>query len=96
MTTIDITFFNWAVGIFSIIVSAMSVAFVRYYLDIKEDRKIEREERRIDREERRVYSEKLERIIQSSNEAKQLDTIATNGLIGAVNELRQDLREWRK
>lgn len=89
MTTIDITFFNWAVGIFSVIVSALSVAFVRFYLDIKEDRKI-------DREERRLYADKLERLIDSSNKAKELNTIATNGLIGAVDELRQDLREWRK
>jgi hypothetical protein len=89
MTTIDITFFNWAVGIFSIIVSALSVAFVRFYLDIKEDRKI-------DREERRIYSDKLERLIDSSNEAKKLNTIATNGLINVVDELRKDLREWRK
>lgn len=86
--TIDITFLNWAVGIFSIIVSAMGVAFAKYHLDIREDKKI-------DREERKMYFEKLERLVESANKERELNTIATNGLMKAVDELRQDFREWR-
>lgn len=81
MPTVDAGQFQWAVWAAGAIITAMCSGIIWLYKDNKADRK--------------AYSMKLESIIESSNSVKEKNTVAINGLIRAVDELRNDLREDR-
>ena len=81
MPTVDAGQFQWLIWAIGVAITAMSSGMIWLYKDNKADRK--------------AYSVKLETIIESSNKSKELNTLALQGLISAVDELRKDLREDR-
>ena len=81
MPTVDAGQFQWLIWAFGGAFTAITSGIIWLYKDNKEDRK--------------AYSMKLESIIESSNKSKELNTLALQGLISAVDELRKDLREDR-
>jgi hypothetical protein len=81
MPTVDAGQFQWLVWAVGIAISAMSGAVIWLYKDNKEDRK--------------AYSEKLEKIIERSENSRELNNLALQGLTQAVDELRKDIRERR-
>ena len=83
------TFFDWLLGAVVTIIAAISSAVVYLYKDNKADRK--------------DYHEKLERIMEKSNaaiemnaRAKEKNDIALYGLTKAIEELRADIKENRR
>ena len=81
MPTVDAGQFQWLIWAVGIAISAMSGAVIWLYKDNKEDRK--------------AYSEKLEKIIERSENSRELNNLALQGLTQAVDELRKDIRERR-
>lgn len=81
MPTVDAGQFQWVIWCLGGVITSVVGGIVWLYKDNKEDRK--------------AYSMKLETIIESSNKAKELNTVALHGLINAVDELRKDIREDR-